>query len=192
MMENTVPSNNVLTLPNLITMVRVGASPVLVWLLYMPGTWSPWLAAILFFVAGISDFLDGYLARRMHWESTVGQYLDPVADKLLVASMLIMLVILNQVQAWMAVAIICREIIVTGMRLMAANKNFTIPSDMAGKTKTAIQMLAIFLLLIPEPVGGLDPRPLGKIVLWIAVLVTVWSGIGYYIRFKKSMAETQL
>ncbi len=188
----SVPSNRVLTLPNLITMVRVGATPVLVWLLYMPGTWSPWMAAGLFFVASVSDFLDGYLARRMNWESTVGQFLDPVADKLLVASMLIMLVILNLVPAWMAVAIICREIIVTGMRLMAATKRFTIPSDMAGKTKAAFQMLAIFLLLIPEPIAGVDFKFYGHIVLWIAVAVTLWSGFGYYLGFKRSMAETQL
>ena len=186
-----MPSNHVITLPNLITMVRVGATPVLVWLLYMPGTWSPWLAAGLFFVASLSDFLDGYLARRWGWESTVGQILDPVADKLLVSSMLIMLVILNHVPAWIAVAIICRETIVTGMRLMAANKGFSIPSDMAGKTKTALQMLAIFLLLIPEPIAGLDLRFYGQAVLWVAVAVTLWSGFGYYLGFKRAMEETQ-
>jgi CDP-diacylglycerol--glycerol-3-phosphate 3-phosphatidyltransferase len=177
----------IFTLPNLITMIRVGAVPVLVWLLYMPGSWPPWMAAALFFIAGISDFLDGWLARRMHWESTVGEFLDPVADKLLVSSMLIMLVITQRIPAWITVAIICREMIVTGMRLVAATKGFTVPSDMAGKSKTALQMTAIFLLLLPAPIWGMDTRFYGNVLLWMAVLITLWSGTAYYLRFKRRL-----
>ena len=179
----------IFTLPNLITMIRVGAVPVLVWLLYMPGSWPPWMAAVLFFVAGISDFLDGWLARRMNWESTVGQFLDPVADKLLVSSMLVMLVIIQMIPAWITVAIICREMIVTGMRLVAATKGFSVPSDMAGKSKTALQMTAIFLLLLPGPIWGIDTKFWGALVLWAAVIITIWSGTAYYLRFKRKLKQ---
>jgi CDP-diacylglycerol--glycerol-3-phosphate 3-phosphatidyltransferase len=179
----------VLNLPNLLTLVRIGSVPVLVLLLYMPGEgWSP-LAAAVFFVAGLTDLLDGWLARRMKSVTLLGQYLDPVADKLLISSILIMLTALGRVPAWMTILIICREIAVTGMRALAANHNFTVPSDLWGKAKTTLQMLGVFLILLQRPLAGFDPMVWGGWVMWLAVLITAWSGLGYAMRFQRLLLQ---
>jgi CDP-diacylglycerol--glycerol-3-phosphate 3-phosphatidyltransferase len=179
----------ILNLPNLLTLVRVGSIPVLVLMLYLPGEGWSTLAAVVFFVAGLTDLLDGWLARRMKSVTLLGQYLDPVADKLLISSILIMLTALGRVPAWMTILIICREIAVTGMRALAANHNFTVPSDLWGKSKTALQMLGVFLILLHQPLGGFEPLVWGGWIMWLAVLVTAWSGLGYAMRFQRLLVE---
>jgi CDP-diacylglycerol--glycerol-3-phosphate 3-phosphatidyltransferase len=121
--------------------------------------------------------------------TTLGQYLDPVADKLLISSILVMLTALGRVPAWMTIVIICREIAVTGMRALAANHNFTVPSDLWGKLKTALQMLGVFLILLHRPWGGFDPQVWGGWAMWLAVLVTAWSGLGYAMRFQRLLMQ---
>ena len=175
--------------PNMVTLIRMGAIPVLVALLYLRGPLWSWISGALFALASATDLLDGWLARRLKSVSVLGQYLDPVADKLLVSSMLIMLTALDRAPAWMAILIISREIAVTGMRAVAARRNFTVPSDMFGKSKTAIQMAAILLLILYYPMGGFDPHVFGIYMLWVATAATAWSGIAYFRRFKKHLEQ---
>ncbi|MCB2185724.1 MAG: CDP-diacylglycerol--glycerol-3-phosphate 3-phosphatidyltransferase [Deltaproteobacteria bacterium] len=183
-----VPSReNVYTLPNLLTLIRIGSVPLLVVLLYLPGpTWSR-AAAVVFFISGLTDLFDGILARRLRKVTLLGQFLDPVADKLLVGSMLVMLAALGRAPAWMAVLILGREIAVTGMRAVAASQGFQVPSDTMGKWKTAVQMLAVWLLMAYYPVGGVDVAFWGLLSLWAAVIITAWSGVGYFLRFRKRL-----
>lgn len=180
-----IKREQVFNLPNLITLVRVGSIPLLVGLLYLPDTGWHWSAAILFFVAGLSDLADGLLARRMKKVTVLGQFLDPLADKLLIASMLVVLVMLGRAEAWAAVVIICREMAVTGLRAVAAAQGLAVPSDRWGKTKTALQMLAVLLLIMPEPLGAFNPQYWGALALWTATLVSFISGLRYFVSFNR-------
>lgn len=186
---NPTRREQVINLPNLLTLVRIGSIPVLVLLLYLPGEGWSLLSALVFFVAGLTDLLDGWLARRMKSVTLLGQYLDPVADKLLISSILVMLTHLGRVPAWMTIIIICREIAVTGMRALAANHNFTVPSDLWGKAKTTLQMLGVFLILLYRPLGAFEPYYWGNVVMWLAVLLTAWSGLGYAMRFQRLLVQ---
>ncbi|MCF8031546.1 MAG: CDP-diacylglycerol--glycerol-3-phosphate 3-phosphatidyltransferase [Desulfarculaceae bacterium] len=175
----------VFNLPNLITLVRVGSIPLLVAMLYLPPMGWHWAAGALFFVAGLSDLADGFLARRLKKVTVLGQFLDPLADKLLVASMLIMLVMLGRAAAWAAIIIIAREVAVTGLRALAATQGLAVPSDRWGKAKTALQMLAVLLLMLPGMVGVIDPQYWGSLALWAATLVSLVSGLRYFVRFNR-------
>ncbi|KMY67250.1 CDP-diacylglycerol--glycerol-3-phosphate 3-phosphatidyltransferase [Desulfocarbo indianensis] len=177
------------SLPNLLSLVRVGSIPILVVMIHHNGPYWCWAAGAVFFVAGLTDLADGWLARRMKKVSVLGQYLDPVADKLLIASLLIALVGEGRAPAWMAILVICREIAVTGMRALAAIKGFKVPSDMWGKWKTAVQMLALLLLVMHYPLGGFDPHFWGMAALWGAIFITAWSGLGYFIRFRRELGH---
>jgi CDP-diacylglycerol--glycerol-3-phosphate 3-phosphatidyltransferase len=184
----TPPSKeDIFSLPNMLSLVRVGSIPVLVVMMHIEGLAWSYAAAVVFFVAGLTDLADGWLARRMKKVSVLGQYLDPVADKLLVASLLIALVGEGRAPAWGAIIIIGREIAVTGMRALAGIKGFRVPSDMWGKWKTAVQMLALLLLIMHYPVGGFDPHFWGMVSLWVAVGITTWSGFGYFVRFQRHL-----
>ena len=184
----TPPSKeDLFSLPNLLSLVRVGSIPVLVVMIHLNGPAWSWAAGLVFFVAGLTDLADGWLARRMKKVSVLGQYLDPVADKLLVASLLIALVGEGRAPTWVAIIIIGREIAVTGMRALAASKGFKVPSDMWGKWKTAVQMLALLLLVLHYPMGGFDPHFWGMLSLWVAVAITAWSGFGYFMRFQRQL-----
>ncbi|WP_044351593.1 CDP-diacylglycerol--glycerol-3-phosphate 3-phosphatidyltransferase [Dethiosulfatarculus sandiegensis] len=178
-----------LTLPNVLTLLRMGSIPILVAFMYMEGPNWAMATAILFVVSGLTDLLDGWLARKMKKVSIMGQYLDPLADKLLVASMLVMLVATGRVWAWVAIIILCREIAVTGLRAVAVSQGFDLPSDMCGKWKTALQMLAVLLLVLHYPISGFDPHFWGTACLWLALLITCWSGLGYFLRFRRRLKE---
>lgn len=180
------PREEIFSLPNLLSLFRVGSIPVLLALLYWGGPVAAWVAGVLFFVAGLTDLADGWLARRMKKVSLLGQYLDPAADKLLIASMLIALVDLDRAPAWIAIIIIGRELAVTAMRAVASSQGFAVPSDLWGKSKTMVQMVAVFLLMA-HPVAGLEVRFWGWVALWVAVVITAWSGVGYFLRFHRRL-----
>jgi len=178
---------DILSLPNLLTLARVGTMPVLVALIYLDGVWAGYAAGALFFLAGLTDLADGWVARRMKQVSLLGQFLDPVADKLLVSALLVALVDMGHVAGWMAMVIICRELAVTGMRAVASSQGFMVPSDFLGKSKTAVQMMAILLLILPPNALGFDNQLWGGWVLWAALVITVWSGGGYMLRFHRRL-----
>ena len=172
-----------LTAPNLLSLTRIALVPVLVCLLLFPGPVPSAIAAGGFFVATLSDFFDGYIARSYGSGTTLGKFLDPLADKLLVASVLIMLAAMPRfprVPAWMVVVLVMREIAVTGLRAMAAAEGQVMAAEELGKYKMALQAIAIQGLLIHYVYFHIDFFAAGMFILWIATAVSIWSGVEYY------------
>jgi CDP-diacylglycerol--glycerol-3-phosphate 3-phosphatidyltransferase len=175
---------------NIITITRVIEIPIVAVLLINGGKWCSIAAAFLFIIATFSDFLDGYIARRYHMESNLGKFLDPLADKLIVITILILLIPLERVPAWIVALIVAREIAVTGLRSIASEQNIVIAANWLGKYKTSFQCAALIPLLMHYEIFGIQFQKGGEYFLWIALFFTVWSGIDYiYDYFKVSMAE---
>jgi len=175
-------------IPILLTWLRVALIPLVVGVYFLPDHWLPvtdrnLAATIVFIVAAITDWFDGYLARRWHQTSAFGAFLDPVADKLMVAGALLVLVQLARVDAIIAFVIIGREITISALREwmaeIGARKSVAVSS--LGKIKTAAQMVAIPMLLFHDELVGIDMHIAGLILLWVAGVLTVWS-MFYYLR----------
>jgi CDP-diacylglycerol--glycerol-3-phosphate 3-phosphatidyltransferase len=180
---------NIWSTPNLLTGMRIAAVPVLVFLLLFPGRLASSLAAICFVLAGATDFLDGFLARRYRSVSRIGKFLDPVADKLLVSAALIMLIPLGRVPAWIAFLIVGRELAVTGLRGLAASEGIILAPDRWGKAKTLLQMAALTCLILHYPLGSLNVQQLGTVLLWLALIITLISGVWYFQAFFRQSPE---
>jgi CDP-diacylglycerol--glycerol-3-phosphate 3-phosphatidyltransferase len=178
--------------PNILTGARIAAVPVVMLLLCFPGWWASVLGALCFVVAGATDFLDGFLARRQRLVSRLGKFMDPLADKLLVSAALIMLIPLGRVPAWMAFLVIGRELAVTGLRALAAAEGIILAPDRWGKTKTLLQMAALTALILHYPVDGIDFHGLGMGLLWLALVATVASGVSYFWSFFHPYPESRL
>ena len=176
-----------LNIPIALTWLRIVLIPVFVAVYYLPDTWlmpvaKNWTAMTIFAVAAITDWLDGYLARRLRETSAFGAFLDPVADKLMVAAALILLVQLGRAEAYLALIIIGREIAISALREWMAQlgKTKNVAVAFIGKVKTASQMTAIIALLLYEPLFGVVPTSLlGTIALWVAAVLTLWSMLHY-------------
>lgn len=166
-------------------MFRILAVPIIVILMLFPNRACTWLAAIFFSAAAITDYLDGYIARTRGLVSTLGKVMDPVADKLLVSSAFIMLTALGWVPPWIVCIIIGREIAVTGLRNIIAERGEDVSASNLGKYKTGFQIAAIIPLLIHYPFLGLNPQPVGVFFLWGALGFTVWSGADYFFKFRR-------
>jgi CDP-diacylglycerol--glycerol-3-phosphate 3-phosphatidyltransferase len=172
-------------LPNILSLLRIALIPFLVYCLTDTGKLSSALAALLFFVACLTDFFDGYLARRHGHTTMLGQFLDPLADKLLVTSVLIMLVAADRfprVPAWMVVVIIGRELAVTGLRAIASGEGVILPAEELGKYKMICQVFALHGLLIHYTYMFVDFHVAGMYFLWISLVLGLWSGIDYHIK----------
>jgi CDP-diacylglycerol--glycerol-3-phosphate 3-phosphatidyltransferase len=172
-----------MNLPNVLTLARIGVVPVLVLMLYFPGPGMCLAAMLVFILASVTDIADGLLARQMGLVTNLGKFLDPLADKLLIGSVIIMLVYLGWVEAWVAVLIIGREMAVTGLRAVASDQGIVIAADKFGKLKTIIQTLALCPLILHFPVWGMDPQPFGSMLLYVALGLTVGSGANYMYGF---------
>lgn len=172
-----------LKLPNILTLSRIVVIPALVGTFYMTPPLSHWLALVIFVAAGITDFFDGWLARRTGETSKLGRFLDPVADKLLVAAAILMIVAFNRVDGLnvlAAVVILCREILVTGLREFLAELRVAVPVSKLAKWKTTMQMIAIGFLLVGDAgPWWLAPKSVGTALLWIAALITLYTGYDY-------------
>jgi CDP-diacylglycerol--glycerol-3-phosphate 3-phosphatidyltransferase len=188
--------HSVTALPNLLTLFRIGLVPVVVTVLHWPSPVARALAACLFLVACITDFLDGFLARRHGVTTALGQMLDPLADKLIVVAVLIMLAVVDpgpQVPAWMVVVIVLREIAVTGLRGIASRSGVIVPAQELGKYKMIFQMFALTALLVhyPYPVPGtglgIDFHAAGMLFLWMALVTAVWSAVDYHVRILRDL-----
>lgn len=177
-------------LANKLTLLRIVAIPFLVLLLHFPGRISCLLAMLLFILASLTDLLDGLLARKYNLVTSIGKFLDPLADKLLVASVLIMLVELGWLPAWIVILIIGREITVTGLRALAADQGQIMAADTYGKLKTIVQVAALCPLILHYSWWGLDPRPLGYVLISVALLLTLFSGVNYMYNFFRHSART--
>jgi CDP-diacylglycerol--glycerol-3-phosphate 3-phosphatidyltransferase len=184
-MPNTQKLINFISHPNTLTLCRVIAVPGIVILLLFPNRFFTLLAALLFAMASITDFLDGYFARVRGLESTFGKFMDPLADKLLVSSALIMLASLGWAPGWMVSIIIGREIAVTGLRNIIAEHKADGSASWLGKYKTGFQIAAIIPLLLHFSYLQIDFSAIGSLFLWVALALTIWSGLDYFIKYRK-------
>lgn len=147
----------------------------------------PFLGGVLFSIAAITDLLDGYLARKTGQVTKFGILLDPIADKLLVISALIIFVDMATIPAWIAIVIIVREFIVTGLRIGALSKDIVIPAERGGKIKTTAQVASIIILFLDRTLIDIDLYAIGLTLLWIAMVLGVISGIQYFVHFRKKI-----
>ncbi len=176
-----------LNIPNVLTLLRIVLIPVFVVCYYLPVAWSSLAAASIFFLAGVTDWFDGYLARKLQQTSAFGAFLDPVADKIMVATALIVLLDKNTVNVdgvFMvipAVIIIGREITISALRewMAEVGSRNSVAVSIIGKVKTMAQMSALCFLLLGEPLFGIDIVMLGFFLLYVATLLTLWSMIAY-------------
>ncbi len=175
------------SLPNILTVSRIALIPAFVVAFYIPGKFGVWLSALIFVVAGITDWLDGYLAREWQVQSSFGRMLDPIADKLLVATVIVMLVKSGRADIIPAIAIICREIAVSGLREYLAEMRVSMPVSKLAKYKTAIQIMALFVLLLAPLFDSEAVFWIGRASLWIAAILTLITGYAYLRQGLKSV-----
>ena len=190
--------NNKMNLANKITISRILATPVFLFFL-VPGwfgqffgldQWGRYAAAVVFILASITDMVDGNIARKNNMVTELGKFLDPVADKLLVTSALIAFIRTDNLSVWAVFIIIAREFIVTGFRVIAAGRGVIIAADKWGKIKTVIQIVAIVAILIRNfPISLITDFPLGMILMYIAVVLTVISGVNYIAKNAKVLGN---
>jgi CDP-diacylglycerol--glycerol-3-phosphate 3-phosphatidyltransferase len=173
---------NLINGPNKLTLFRIATVPIIVILLLFPTKICTFIAALLFSAAAITDYLDGFYARKRGLVSTLGKVMDPIADKLLVSSAFIMLTSLGWIPAWIVCIIIGRELAVTGLRNIIAEKGKDISASNLGKYKTGFQIAAIIPLMIHYPFWGLNVQVIGTLFLWGALVFTIWSGADYFIK----------
>ena len=185
-----------LSLPNLLTLSRILVIPLVVVSFYVPGHYARWFACALFSAAGFTDWLDGHVARRWQQQSELGRFLDPIADKLLVAATLFMLVAKGRLSTELALlpalVILCREILVSGLREYLAALRVGLPVSRLAKWKTAIQMVAIGVLIVGDAGPAFLPvAMLGEALLWVAALLTLMTGYDYLRAGLMHMTGTQ-
>ncbi len=179
-----------LSLPNILTYSRIAAIPVVVGCVYVQSImdgplWLRWIALAVFIAAGVTDFLDGYVARMWDQHSAFGRMLDPIADKLLVASCLLMLAADETIRGWSlwaAIVILCREILVSGLREYLAALRVSVPVTKVAKWKTTVQLIAIGFLIAGEAGDEVFAftRLIGLALLWISALFTIYTGYDYF------------
>ncbi len=172
-------------LPNILTYTRIIAVPLVVGLLIYGGDINRWIALAIFIVAAITDFFDGYLARIWQQQSSLGRMLDPIADKLLIASVLLAVTYTGEIYGlhiWAAVIILCREILVSGLREFLAELRVSVPVTQLAKWKTTIQMVAIAFLIVGQAGDRVVPyiSQAGLVFLWIAAIATIYTGFDYF------------
>jgi CDP-diacylglycerol---glycerol-3-phosphate 3-phosphatidyltransferase len=179
-----------LAVPNLLTYGRIAAVPAVVACIYWQGIlqgglWLRWLALAIFITAAVTDILDGYFARSWGQQSSFGRMLDPIADKLLVASCLLMLAADGTIlgwSLWAAIVILCREILVSGLREYLAELRVSVPVTRLAKWKTTLQLIAVGFLLAGQAGDAIIPvvTPMGLALLWLSALLTLYTGWDYF------------
>ncbi len=185
-------------LPNRLTILRMLMIPLVVLSLYFvdqpqqgTGTIPVWvlshLSAWTFVAASLTDFLDGWIARRRNIVTVLGSFLDPIADKFLVVSSLIMLAAMGRVHAVVVIILVLREMYITSLRLLASNEGFTIPVGQSGKWKTGFQMTAIPMLMVGYPWLGVPWEQIGTVCIWIAGVLSLGSAVSYSLDMVKSL-----
>jgi len=177
-----------LNIPNTISLIRIAATPVLIVMLLSPGRNLSIAAAILFAIVCFTDWLDGYYARKWKQVTTLGKFLDPLADKLLVVTAFIMLIQLGRVPAWVVALIVGREIAITGLRSIAVDKGVVIAASPLGKLKTVSQIFALIPLILHFEFYGVDFHTVGTVMLYISLFFTLYSGYDYFVKFFRAKA----
>lgn len=185
-------------LPNLLTMLRVVLIPLALWLIADGSQRACFWAGAVYTVSAITDFLDGWLARRMGLISVLGKFLDPLADKLLVISSLVVMVAMGRVPGWALIIIVARELSVTSLRVIAMSEGVEMAASQGGKEKAALQMVAVLLLMLHYPyvldfgVASLpvDFNAVGLVTLYISIFFAIWSG-GEYVKLFVDAVENK-
>ena len=167
-------------------MLRIGVIPVLFGLLFSPGPAMSLVITILFIGAALTDLLDGYIARRFEIVTTMGKFLDPIADKLIVNTAMILMIPIGRIPAWIVAVIIIRDFAVDGIRNIASSEGMVIQASPLGKRKTLCQIFAVSALMIHYPFIGADAHAVGMVILFIALFLTVTSGIDYFLKFYRT------
>ncbi|KZL21599.1 CDP-diacylglycerol--glycerol-3-phosphate 3-phosphatidyltransferase [Pseudovibrio axinellae] len=175
----------IFSLPNILTYGRIAAVPALAACFYFPGNTARWIALGIFLAAAITDFFDGYLARAWQQQSALGRILDPIADKLLVSVCLLLLAWDGTIGEWSVIAaiiILCREILVSGLREFLAELNVSVPVTQLAKWKTTVQLVSLGFLLAGQAGDSIFPYTTltGTVLLWVAAILTLYTGYDYF------------
>jgi CDP-diacylglycerol--glycerol-3-phosphate 3-phosphatidyltransferase len=179
---------NLKSTANYLTLSRVAMTPLIMFCLLFDGKTAAFLASLVFSIASITDWLDGYVARKNNTVSSFGMFLDPLADKMLVMCTMVMLIPLERIPAWVVVVILAREFAITGLRGMASNEGVVIAASKLGKYKTGFQIAALIGLTLHYEYYGFDFHFWGMGLLWIALFYTLWSGYEYMKQFKDMLS----
>jgi CDP-diacylglycerol---glycerol-3-phosphate 3-phosphatidyltransferase len=180
---------SIFNVPNLLSISRILAVPVFIILMLEPGPMRALMAGIVFSLASATDWLDGYLARKWGQVTKTGKLLDPIADKILIMSALVILVELRSdvVHSWMAIVLIGREFAVTGLRAIASSEGIIIPAETVGKYKVGAQITAVLSLLLDYYLTREWLRDLGSLALWVAMILAVYSAVQYFRSYWKKL-----
>jgi CDP-diacylglycerol--glycerol-3-phosphate 3-phosphatidyltransferase len=178
---------SMVNLPNFLTSLRILLIPVFILIFTVPSPARPFLSALIFLTASLTDFFDGYIARRQAQITKLGKLLDPVADKLLISSALILLVSVGRVPAWIVIVIIARELIVTGLRAVASTEGIVLASEPLGKIKFFFQICAVLLLLLGENLWSINLYFWGNRLLELSAVFAILSGGQYCVEFWKQL-----
>ena len=176
-----------MNLPNKLTIARMAMVPLFMIALLMNTPASRIIAAVIFALESLTDMLDGQIARKYNMVTNFGKLMDPLADKVLTAAAMICLVELGDLAAWIAVVIIFREYLITGLRSVAASENIVVAANIWGKVKTVCQMIALMLLMVKPQVVALCGIDLGLWIMYVAVALTIYSGLDYVLKLNKQI-----
>ena len=176
------------TAPNRLTILRMLAVPLVIWLLSFRSFYWDVGATVLFVVAAVTDYYDGYLARRTKAVTIYGKLLDPLADKFLVVVVLIMLQHLGRIHPWLVMVLVCREMTISSLRALASAEGVIIPAGQGGKWKAAIQMVALPFIMVHEPLFGFVPtQVIGMLLIYVSVVFSVMSLSSYALDFFREL-----
>jgi len=173
----------IINLPNCITMLRISFIPVLFLLLLSPGQTMSLVLALLFIAVSFTDLLDGYVARKYKIVTTMGKFLDPIADKLVINTAMILMIPIGRIPAWVVAIIIIRDFAVDGIRNVASSAGHIMQASWLGKQKTLCQVFAVSALMIHYPFLGADAHVVGTSILFLALVLSIYSGLDYIVKF---------
>jgi CDP-diacylglycerol--glycerol-3-phosphate 3-phosphatidyltransferase len=183
----TMDKGALLNFPNRITLFRIAIIPALFFLLLSPGRNGSLAIAILFVMAALTDVLDGYLARKYEIVTVMGKFLDPIADKLIVNTAMILMIPIGRIPAWIVAVIIIRDFAIDGIRAIASSEGLVIQASKLGKQKTLCQIFAVSALMIHYPFLGVDAHVVGTVILYLALVLSVYSGMDYFVKFYREI-----
>lgn len=178
----------IFNLPNTITLMRIGVVPFLFILLLAPGKFWSLLMAALFIAASLTDLIDGYVARKYSLVTTIGKFLDPIADKLLVSTAMILMIPIGRIPAWIVAITIIRDLLVDWIRSASSSEGFVIQASRLGKQKTLAQNIAVTALMIHYSIFSIDAHAVGIVILYIALGLTIISGVDYFVKYYRYRA----
>jgi CDP-diacylglycerol--glycerol-3-phosphate 3-phosphatidyltransferase len=184
-----ISKHETFNLPNTITLLRISIVPFLFILLLEPGEFWSLILAILFVIASITDIFDGYFARKYNLITTMGKFLDPIADKLIVNTAMILMIPIGRIPAWIVAITIIRDLIVDVIRSIASSEGNYIQASSLGKQKTLAQNIAVTALMIHYSIFGVDAHYVGMVILYVALLLTIYSGVDYFIKFYQTTVQ---